>query len=49
MEAHWDGSKPGDFHIFAWPDEVAGVNHFELSIEGRFARLDPSNERTVSD
>ena len=21
MEAHWDGSKPGDFHIFAWPDE----------------------------
>ena len=32
MEAHWDGSKPGDFHIFAWPDEVAGVNHFELSI-----------------
>ncbi len=32
MEAHWDGSKPGDFHIFAWPDEMAGVNHFELSI-----------------
>src|SRR5262252_520666 len=32
MEAHWDGSKPGDFHIFAWPDEKAGVNRFELSI-----------------
>jgi cytochrome d ubiquinol oxidase subunit I len=32
MEAHWDGSKPADFHIFAWPDEKAGVNHFELSI-----------------
>jgi cytochrome d ubiquinol oxidase subunit I len=32
MEAHWDGSKPGDFHIFAWPDEKAGTNHFELSI-----------------
>ena len=32
MEAHWDGSKPGDFHIFAWPDEKAGLNHFELSI-----------------
>src|SRR5665647_1410169 len=32
MEAHWDGSKPADFHIFAWPDEQAGVNHFELSI-----------------
>jgi cytochrome d ubiquinol oxidase subunit I len=32
MEGHWDGSKPGDFHIFAWPDEKAGTNHFELSI-----------------
>jgi len=32
MEAHWDGSKPGDFHIFAWPDEKAGKNSFELSI-----------------
>ena len=32
MEAHWDGSKPADFHIFAWPDEKAGKNHFELSI-----------------
>ncbi len=32
MEAHWDGSKPADFHIFAWPDEKAGSNRFELSI-----------------
>jgi len=32
MEAHWDSGKPGDFHIFAWPDERAGVNRFELSI-----------------
>ena len=32
MEAHWDGSKPGDFHLFAWPDEKAGVNNFEISI-----------------
>jgi cytochrome d ubiquinol oxidase subunit I len=32
MEGHWDGSKPGDFHIFAWPDEKAGLNRFELSI-----------------
>jgi cytochrome d ubiquinol oxidase subunit I len=32
MEAHWDGSKPGDFHIFAWPDEKTATNHFELSI-----------------
>ena len=32
MEAHWDGSKPGDFHIFAWPDEKAEKNRFEISI-----------------
>jgi cytochrome d ubiquinol oxidase subunit I len=32
MEAHWDGAKPADFHIFAWPDEQAGVNRFEISI-----------------
>ena len=32
MEAHWDGSKPADFHIFAWPDEVEGRNRYALSI-----------------
>jgi cytochrome d ubiquinol oxidase subunit I len=32
MEAHWDGSKPGDFHIFAWPDEKTETNRFEISI-----------------
>ncbi|MEX2035363.1 MAG: cytochrome ubiquinol oxidase subunit I [Xanthobacteraceae bacterium] len=32
MEAHWDGGKPGDFHIFAWPDEKAERNRFEISI-----------------
>ena len=32
MEAHWDGSKPGDFHIFAWPDEKAEKNRFAISI-----------------
>ncbi len=32
MEAHWDGSKPGDFEIFAWPDEQAETNRFALSI-----------------
>jgi cytochrome d ubiquinol oxidase subunit I len=32
MEAHWDGSKPGDFHIFAWPDEKAETNKFAISI-----------------
>src|SRR5919112_601147 len=26
MEAHWDGSKPGDFHILAWPDEKNEMN-----------------------
>ena len=32
MEAHWDGSKPGDLVLFAWPDEKAERNHFEISI-----------------
>jgi cytochrome bd ubiquinol oxidase subunit I len=32
MEAHWDGSKPGDFEIFAWPDETAARNRFAISI-----------------
>jgi cytochrome d ubiquinol oxidase subunit I len=32
MEGHWDGSKPGDFHIFAWPDEKAEKNRFAISI-----------------
>jgi cytochrome d ubiquinol oxidase subunit I len=32
MEAHWDGSKPGDFHIIAWPNEAVGRNDFAISI-----------------
>jgi cytochrome d ubiquinol oxidase subunit I len=32
IEAHWDGSTPGDFHIFAWPDEKEGINRYEISI-----------------
>jgi cytochrome d ubiquinol oxidase subunit I len=32
MEAHWDGSKPGDFHIFAWPDAKAETNRFAISV-----------------
>jgi cytochrome d ubiquinol oxidase subunit I len=32
MEAHWDGSKPGDFHVFAWPDEKAEENRYAISI-----------------
>jgi cytochrome d ubiquinol oxidase subunit I len=32
MEAHWDGSKPGDFEIFAWPDEKTESNLYSISI-----------------
>ena len=32
IEGHWDGSKPGDFHIVAWPDEAKGENRFAISI-----------------
>jgi cytochrome d ubiquinol oxidase subunit I len=32
LEAHWDGSEPGDLVLFAWPDDRAETNHFELSI-----------------
>jgi cytochrome bd ubiquinol oxidase subunit I len=32
MEAHWDGSKPGDFEIFAWPDEKTQSNRYAISI-----------------
>lgn len=32
MEGHWDGSKPGDFYIFAWPDEKAETNRFGIPI-----------------
>jgi cytochrome d ubiquinol oxidase subunit I len=32
MEGHWDGTKPGDFYIFAWPDEAAETNRYALAI-----------------
>ena len=32
MEAHWDTTGPGDFHIFAWPDERAETNRYSISI-----------------
>ena len=32
IEAHWDGTKPGDFHIFAWPDEKGEKNLFAISV-----------------
>ncbi len=32
MEAHWDGGKPADLVLFAWPNEKEETNHFEISI-----------------
>jgi cytochrome d ubiquinol oxidase subunit I len=32
MEAHWDGSQPGKLVLFAWPDEKAETNRFEIAI-----------------
>jgi cytochrome bd ubiquinol oxidase subunit I len=32
IEAHWDGTKPAPFVIFAWPDEAEERNVAELSI-----------------
>ncbi|MGE0055045.1 MAG: cytochrome ubiquinol oxidase subunit I [Hyphomicrobium sp.] len=32
MEGHWDGSKPGDLVLFAWPDQAQEKNHFEISV-----------------
>jgi cytochrome bd ubiquinol oxidase subunit I len=32
IEAHWDTSGPGDFHVFAWPDEQNEDNRFAISI-----------------
>ena len=32
MEAHWDGGKPADFEILAWPDEKAADNRFAIGI-----------------
>jgi cytochrome bd ubiquinol oxidase subunit I len=32
VEAHWDGSVPGALVLFAWPDEKAETNRFEIAI-----------------
>lgn len=32
IEAHWDGSKPADLVLFAWPDEKNEKNLAEVSI-----------------
>ncbi|MDO9384622.1 MAG: cytochrome ubiquinol oxidase subunit I [Hyphomicrobiaceae bacterium] len=31
MEAHWDGSKPANLVLFAWPNETEERNDFEIS------------------
>src|SRR5262249_60405422 len=32
IEAHWDGSTPGELVLFAWPDESAETNKFAVTI-----------------
>jgi cytochrome d ubiquinol oxidase subunit I len=32
IEAHWDGSKPGDLVLFGWPDEKNETNRYEIAI-----------------
>jgi cytochrome d ubiquinol oxidase subunit I len=32
IEAHWDSKDPGDFYIFAWPDEKAERNRYAIAI-----------------
>jgi cytochrome d ubiquinol oxidase subunit I len=32
VEAHWDGSAPGELVLFAWPDEKAEANRFAVAI-----------------
>jgi cytochrome bd ubiquinol oxidase subunit I len=32
MEAHWDGSTPGELVLLAWPDEKAETNRFAVTI-----------------
>jgi len=32
IEAHWDGSKPGELVLFAWPDAKTETNLFQIAI-----------------
>jgi cytochrome d ubiquinol oxidase subunit I len=32
MEAHWDGSRPADLVLFAWPDAAAETNRAAITI-----------------
>jgi cytochrome d ubiquinol oxidase subunit I len=34
IEAHWDGTKPGDLVLFAIPNEAEELNDFEISLPG---------------
>ena len=46
MEAHWDSNGPGDFHIFAWPDETGGNQPLrDLDPARRLADPDPRSQR----
>ena len=31
MEAHWEGKGAGDLVLFAWPDEKAERNRFDIA------------------
>jgi cytochrome bd ubiquinol oxidase subunit I len=32
IEAHWDGSQPGELVLFAWPDENTATNRYAITI-----------------
>ena len=32
MEGHWDGSKPGELVLFAWPNQKAERNDYEIAV-----------------
>ncbi len=32
IEAHWDGSKPGELVLFGWPDEKTESNLYQIAI-----------------
>ena len=32
MEGHWDGSRPADLYLFAWPDAAAETNRYAIAI-----------------
>ena len=47
MEAHWDGSKPGDLVLFAIPNEKEERNDYEIAIPG-LASLIITHDSTAS-